>query len=80
MEPVSGNPTALARHRHTAARHKYGMRISEVIKPIAPKTPEQQRVAALRQRVDTAKKALKGEQQRQKVQKAQLALRKARAV
>jgi len=33
------------------AAAKYWMKISEVIKPIRPKTPEQQRVASLQQRV-----------------------------
>ena len=60
------------------AAAKYWMKISEVIKPIQPKTPEQQRVASLQQRVATANQALKSERQRQKVQKAQAALTKAR--
>jgi hypothetical protein len=59
------------------AAAKYWMKISEVIKPIRPKTPEQQRVASLRQRVPTANQALKSERQRQTVQKAQAALTKA---
>jgi hypothetical protein len=46
-------------------------------KQIEPKTPEQQRVASLRQRVPTANQALKSERQRQTVQKAQAALTKA---
>jgi len=60
------------------AAAKYWMKISEVIKPIRPNTPEQQRVASLQQRVTTANQALKSERQRQKVQKAQTALTKAR--
>ena len=60
------------------AAAKYWMKISEVIKPIQPKTPEQQRVASLQQRVTTANQALKSERQRQKVQQAQAALTKAR--
>jgi hypothetical protein len=60
------------------AAAKYWMKISEVIKPIQPKTPEQQRDASLQQRVTTANQALKSERQRQKVQKAQTALTKAR--
>jgi len=47
------------------AAAKYWMKISEVIKPIQPKTPEQQRVASLQQRVATANQALKSERQRQ---------------
>jgi hypothetical protein len=66
----------------TAAVHVYGlntrMRVHEVIKPKTPKTPEQQRVAALQQRVDGAKQALKNERQRQKVERAQQQLARAR--
>jgi hypothetical protein len=60
------------------AAAKYWMKISEVIKPVQPKTPEQRRVASLQRRVTTANQALKSERQRQKVQKAQAALTKAR--
>ena len=59
------------------AAAKYWMKISEVIKPVQPKTPEQRRVASLQRRVTTANQALKSERQRQKVQKAQAALTKA---
>ena len=56
------------------------MRIQEIIKPTRPKTPEQQRVAALQQRADAATQAVKAERQRQKVQRAQQQLARARAV
>lgn len=68
----------VTRHQVPDAADKYSMRITEVIKPIQSKTPEQQRVASLQQRVAAANKALKSERQRQKVQRAQAALTKAR--
>jgi hypothetical protein len=44
------------------------MRVHEVVEsqPAAPKTPEQQRVAALQRQKDTAALALKAERARQK--------------
>ena len=55
----------VTRRKLPDAAAKYWMKISEVIKPIRPKTPEQQRVASLQQRVATADQALKSERQRQ---------------
>jgi transcriptional regulator len=52
------------------------MQIHEVV--IKPKTPEQQRVAALKATKDKAADALKAERARQKVQKAQQTMAKAR--
>jgi len=46
------------------AAAKYWMKISEVIKPVQPKTPEQQRVASLQRRVTNANQALKAERHR----------------
>ena len=66
--------------RDDADRAKYEMRISEVtnIKPQAPMTPEKARIASLQRGVDTAKQALKSERQRQRVQKAQQNLARAK--
>ena len=52
------------------------MRIAEIqpIKAIKPKTPDQQRVASLQATADRAKTAVKGERERQKMQKAQQSL------
>jgi len=58
------------------------MRIDEVIpkiKPIAAKTPEQQRVANLKQGVDRAKSALDAERERQQRIRAAQSLRRAQA-
>ncbi len=58
------------------------MRIDEVIptiKPIAVKTPEQQRVANLKQNVDRAKSALDTERERQQRSSAAQSLRRAQA-
>ena len=49
---------------------KYCMRLSE-IKPIKPKTPEQQRVAALQATAKRAQAAVKAERARQQAAKAQ---------
>lgn len=49
---------------------KYIMRINEVV-TVKPKTPQQQRVAALRNQKDAAAHALKAEQARQKTQRLQ---------
>jgi hypothetical protein len=49
---------------------KYTMRINEVV-TVKPKTPQQQRVAALRNQKDAAARALKAEQTRQKTQRLQ---------
>jgi hypothetical protein len=49
------------------------MRISE-IKPIKPKTPEQQRVSNLQSQVKRSQQAVKSERARQKLQKAQQGL------
>ena len=46
------------------------MRLSE-IKPVKPKTPEQQRVANLQDQVKRAQQAVKAERARQKMAKAQ---------
>ena len=58
------------------------MRIDEVIptvKPIPVKTPEQQRVANLKQCVDRARSALDAERERQQRSRATQALRRAQA-
>lgn len=58
------------------------MRIDEVIpkiKPITAKTPEQQRVANLKQGVDRAKSALDTERERQQRSSAVQSLRRAQA-
>ena len=58
------------------------MRIDEVIpaiKPITAKTPEQQRVANLKQGVDRAKSALDAERERQQRSRVTQALRRAQA-
>ena len=58
------------------------MRIDEVIpavKPITAKTPEQQRVANLKQGVDRARSALDSERDRQQRSSATQALRRAQA-
>jgi hypothetical protein len=58
------------------------MRIDEVIptvKPITAKTPEQVRVANLKQGVDRAKSALDTERERQQRSRATQALRRAQA-
>ena len=49
------------------------------IKPTAPKTPAQSRVAAMTQNVDKARDALAAEKKRQKVLKAQQNLHTAMA-
>lgn len=54
------------------------MRVQEVIKPTRPKTPEQQRLAALQWRADAAKQAVKAERERQRVQRARQQLAHAR--
>jgi len=58
------------------------MRIDEVIpaiQPITAKTPEQQRVANLKQGVDRAKSALDAERERQQRSRATQSLRRAQA-
>ena len=58
------------------------MRIDEVIptvKPITAKTPEQQRVANLKQGVDRAKSLLDAERERQQRSRATQSLRRAQA-
>lgn len=73
--------TSSRRQRGWDDRGAYGlnthMRIDEVIKPQAPKTPEQQRVATLQQGLEVAKRRLDTERQRQKVQRAQKQLARA---
>ncbi len=51
------------------------MRINEVIKP---KTPDEQRIAALKANRDRAAQALKGERERQRITRAQRQLATAR--
>ena len=51
------------------------MRINEVIKP---KSPEEQRIAALKANEDRAAQALKAERDRQRITRAQRQLAKAR--
>ena len=51
------------------------MRINEVIKP---KTPDEQRIAALKANRDRAAQALKAERERQRITRAQRQLAKAR--
>jgi len=58
------------------------MRIDEVIPPVKPinsKTPEQQRVANLKQGVDRAKSALDAEREQQQRSRATQLLRRAQA-
>jgi nicotinic acid mononucleotide adenylyltransferase len=58
------------------------MRIDEVIPPVKPinsKTPEQQRVANLKQGVDRAKSLLDAERERQQRSRATQSLRRAQA-
>lgn len=50
------------------------MRFHEFAQPSKPKTPDQARVAALKQTKDRANDALQKERDRQKVQKAQKAI------
>jgi len=56
--------------RETRVFAKYPMRLSE-IKPVKPKTPEQQRVAALQASAKRAQAAVKAERARQQATKAQ---------
>ncbi|NCV70066.1 MAG: hypothetical protein EBW55_05020 [Betaproteobacteria bacterium] len=53
------------------------MRIQEVIRP---QSPEQQRIAALKANRDRASQALKAERDRQRLSRAQQALRRAQQV
>ncbi|NCV91204.1 MAG: hypothetical protein EBW71_09555 [Betaproteobacteria bacterium] len=53
------------------------MRIQEVIQP---QSPEQQRIAALTATRDRASQALKSERDRQRIRRAQQALRRAQLV
>ena len=53
------------------------MRIREVIRP---QSPEQQRIAALKANRDRASQALKSERDRQRIRRAQQALRRAQQV
>ncbi len=53
------------------------MRILEVIRP---QSPEQQRIAALKANRDRASQALKAERDRQRLSRAQQALRRAQQV
>ena len=53
------------------------MRIREVIRP---QSPEQQRIAALKANRDRASQALKAERDRQRLSRAQKALRRAQLV
>ena len=53
------------------------MRIQEVIRP---QSPEQQRIAALKANRDRASQALKSERDRQRIRRAQRALRRAQQV
>jgi len=53
------------------------MRIQEVIRP---QSPEQQRIAALKANRDRASQALKSERDRQRLSRAQQALRRAQQV
>ena len=63
--------------KYLISRH---MLIKEVttIKPIKPLTPQQQRIATLKQQVKRSQEAVKAERQRQQVAKAQQQLAKAR--
>ena len=53
-------------------------RTDEIVKPQTSNTPEQERIAALQQRADTAKQAVKAERQWQKVRRGQQQLTRAR--
>ncbi len=53
------------------------MKILEVIATGSPKTPEQQRIAALTKQKQVAADALKAERNRQKIQRAQQQIRTA---
>jgi uncharacterized protein with GYD domain len=57
------------------------MKISEIetIKPLKPKTPEQQRIATLKDKKDAAAKTLKDERERQKNIKARERISSAQA-
>ena len=46
------------------------MKISEIIKPTKPKSPEQMRVAALKTAADQASAAVSAERQRQRLKRA----------
>ena len=52
------------------------MKITEItsVKPIAPMTPDQSRIAGLKRQKDTAANNLKAERERQKLRKAQISL------
>ncbi len=56
------------------------MKILEVIATAMPKTPEQQRIAALTKQKQVAADALKAERNRQKIQRAQQQIQTARQV
>ena len=52
---------------------------SDIIKPIKPLSPDQQRLASMRQQKDTLTKSINSERDRQKIAKAQQQIRVATA-
>jgi hypothetical protein len=59
-------------------RNKYRMRLAEIqpVKPIKPRSPDQQRIASLKATADRAKAAVKAERARQQQRKSQQTLAK----
>jgi hypothetical protein len=64
---VIGTPT---RYTGRGAGYTPVSEVIKTIKPIAPLTPEQGRIQALKQRKDSAGKALAAERERQRITKA----------